>query len=160
MTQTWGIRPARADDVDAVIEVADLAWRDTYGGLLKPETIQGFIERAYSPQRVSARVAEDHFYVAEGENGIVAFVDAIERPDRVDLVAIYAMPEIRGRGAGTALLTTIVGLFPRRDISADVLIGNKKGEIFYERRGFNPRETFETTLLGEAVVERRWWRDA
>ncbi len=160
MTQQWEIRQARVDDVDGVIAVADAAWRDTYSGLLKAETIEGFITRSYSPQRVTTRIEDDHFYVAEGPNGIVAFADAVERPDRVDLVALYAIPGFRGQGAGTALLMTVARLFPRSDISADVLSGNRKGEVFYERRGFTPRETIDMTLLGEPVVERRWWRDA
>jgi len=30
--------------------------------------------------------------------------------------------------------------------------------VLYERRGFVPRERLEATLLGEPVIERRWWR--
>ena len=140
--------------------VAAAGWRDTYAGLLKPETIESFIEGAYSAERVEARVSDDHFYVAEGPDGITAFVDALERDDRVELTAIYVLPEWRGQGAGTALLDVLAVLFPDRDISADVLDGNRKGEVWYERRGFSPRERLEATLLGEPVVERRWWRFA
>ena len=103
-------------------------------------------------------MTEDHFYVAEGSEGIVAFADALERDDRLELLAIYTLPEVRGHGAGTALLGKLLELFPGQDISADVVQDNRKGEIFYERRGFAPRERLEATLFGEAVVERRWWR--
>lgn len=133
--------------------VAAAGWRDAYAGLLKPETIETLIERAYSAERVEARVSQDHFYVVEGPDGIIAFADALERDDRLELIAIYALPERRGPGAGTALLDTLVGWFPDRDISADVVDGNRKGEVWYERRGFTPRERLEATLLGEPVVE-------
>ena len=73
---------------------------------------------------------------------------------------MYALPELRGRGAGTALLTTIVELFPEHPISADVVAGNRKGETFYERKGFVPGERLDVTLFDEPVVERRWWRKA
>lgn len=67
---------------------------------------------------------------------------------------------MRGHGAGTSLLGKLVELFPGRDISADVVENNRKGEVFYERRGFAPRERLEAMLFGEAVIERRWWRPA
>jgi hypothetical protein len=40
-------------------------------------------------------------------------------------------------------------------VAADVLSGNRKGEVFYERRGFIPREVLEDELYGEPVIERR-----
>jgi diamine N-acetyltransferase len=160
MGETWSVRRATVDDGPAIMAIAAAAWRDTYDGLLKPETVEAFIERAYSPERVEVRVREDHFYVADGPAGIVAFADAIEREDHVELQAIYARPDVRGQGAGSALLSALVGLFPEREISADVVDGNRTGEAFYERRGFVPRERLEATLFGEPVVERRWWRPA
>ena len=160
MGGTWSVRRATTSDGPAIRAIAAAAWRDTYAGLLKPETVEAFIERAYSAARVEARVRQDHFYVVEDAEGIIAFADAVEREDRLELAAIYALPERRGQGAGTALLNALIRLFPDRDISADVVDGNRKGEIWYERRGFAPRERFEASLLGEPVVERRWWRRA
>ncbi|CAN5606259.1 hypothetical protein BH23CHL10_BH23CHL10_13290 [soil metagenome] len=154
----WTVRRATTGDGPAVMGVAAAAWRDTYADLLKPETIESFIERAYSPERVASRITDDQFYVAEDATGIAAFADALEREDRLDLLAIYALPNRRHQGAGTALLGRLVAEFPRWDISADVVDGNRKGEVFYERRGFTPRERLEATLFGEPVVERRWWR--
>jgi ribosomal protein S18 acetylase RimI-like enzyme len=156
----WQVRRATEGDVDAVRAVAAAAWRDTYDGLLRPETIETFIARGYSPERVAARVRDDAFLVAERPMGIVAFADAVEHEDRLELQAIYAHPDARGQGAGSALLDALVGEFPERAISADVVEGNRIGEAFYERRGFVPRERLELTLLGEQVVERRWWRPA
>lgn len=156
----WTVRRATTNDGSTIMAVAAAAWRDTYAGLLKSETIESFIERAYSAERIESRVNQDHFYVAEGPEGIVAFADALEQDDHLQLAAIYALPQWRGQGAGTALLETLVRLFPERDISADVVKDNRKGETFYECRGFAPRERLEATLFGEPVVERRWWRPA
>jgi ribosomal protein S18 acetylase RimI-like enzyme len=160
MGRDWTVRRAAISDVPAIMSVAAAAWRDTYHGLLNSGTIESFIERAYSRERLGSRVTEDHFYVAEGAEGIVAFADALERDDRLELLAIYTLPKVRGYGAGTALLSKLVEFFPGRDISADVVENNRKGQVFYERRGFEPRERLEATLFGEAVVERRWWRPA
>ena len=95
-----------------------------------------------------------------GDAQVVAFADAVAGPDRLDLVAIYALPEVRGRGAGSLLLDALQSRYPSLPIAADVLSGNRKGEVFYERRGFTPREVVEADLLGEQVVERRWWLPA
>lgn len=160
MGRDWTVRRATMDDIPAVIAVAAAAWRDTYEGLLNSHTIERFIEGAYSRERIESRVSDDHFYVAEGSEGVVAFADALERDDRVELLAIYTLPVVRGQGAGTALLGKLFELFPGRDISADVLENNRKGEVFYERRGFAPRERLEAALFGEALIERRWWRPA
>ena len=154
------MRRATTDDVDAIRAVAASAWADTYAGLLKQQTIEQFITAAYSPERVGIRVTEHHVFVVDGDEGIVAFADAVAQDDHVELQAIYALPELRGYGAGTALLTTIVDLFPEHPISAGVVAGNRKGETFYERRGFVPDERLDVTLFDEPVVERRWWRKA
>ena len=59
--------------------------------------------------------------------------------------------------AAAAWRDTYEGLLkPGQPISADVLDGNRKGETFYEARGFVPRERLEADLFGEPVVERRW----
>lgn len=104
-------------------------------------------------------MTEHHFYAAEGAEEVVAFADAIEHDDRLELAAIYTLPKVRGRGSGTALLRKLLELFPGRDISAD-MENNRQGEVFYECRGFAPRERLEATLFDQAVVERRWWRPA
>jgi hypothetical protein len=84
MGETWSVRRATVGDGAAIMAIAAAAWRDRYDGLLKPETIEAFIERAYSPERVESRVREDHFYVADGPEGIVAFADAVEREDHLE----------------------------------------------------------------------------
>ncbi len=152
------VRTAEARDLPTIRAVAIAAWRDTYRDLLRPETIEAFLDAAYSEQRLAERIAQDRFLIAEIGDRTVAFADAVERSDRVDLAAIYAHPDARGRGAGTALLEEILNLMPGLPVVADVLDGNRKGEVFYERRGFEPVERLEGSLFGEPVVERRWRR--
>ncbi len=72
-------------------------------------------------------------------------------------MAIYADPELRGLGLGTALLDAIMGAHPGLPVAADVLAGNAAGETFYLARGFVPGEDVDEELGGEHVRERRWW---
>lgn len=154
----WRVRPATAPDAVAVRAVASAAWRDTYAGLLRPATIEAFIGRAYTIETLERRIGNDEFQlVVAGDDRLVAFADAMVRDDRIVLAAIYALPALRGRGAGSRLLAVLCSRHPGLPVVADVLVGNRKGEIFYERRGFVPRETLEDELFGEPVRERRWW---
>jgi GNAT superfamily N-acetyltransferase len=158
---TFSVRQAIAGDAPAIALVAAAAWRDAYAGLLRSDTIETFIERAYSIDRLERRIDRDVFLLALQDDRVVAFADGAEAESEagpyVDLYAIYALPEVRGHGAGTALLSEIQARLPSLSIAAEVLVGNRKGEVFYERRGFVPRERIDTELFGESVVERRWW---
>jgi len=154
------VRRATGSHAPLIRAIAHDAWRDTYAGLLRPETIEWFLQRAYSEDRVALRVERHETWVAERDGAVAAFAETAVEPDRVTLVAIYADPSVRGVGLGSALLNAIVDAHPDLPIVADVLAGNRKGERFYEARGFEPRETIDEQLGDELVAERRWWRPA
>lgn len=154
------VRRATASHAPVIRDIAHAAWRDTYRGLLHEETIEWFLRRAYSEERVQLRIERHETWVAELGGAIGAFAETAVEPDRITLVAIYATPESRGRGLGSALLEAILGAHPGLPVVADVLAGNRKGEAFYEARGFEPRENVEEQLGDELVSERRWWLPA
>jgi len=151
------VREAAPSDAEAVRVVASVAWHDTYADLLAASTIEAFLAAAYSVEMIEQRMARDAWLVVESGAQIVAFADAVGEPGHLRVAAIYALPEWRGRGAGTMLLAALRSRFPDLPVSADVLVGNRKGEVFYEHRGFVPHETLQVDLFGESVVERRWW---
>ncbi|HLO34994.1 MAG TPA: GNAT family N-acetyltransferase [Candidatus Deferrimicrobium sp.] len=154
------VRDARSADIAAIRLVAEAAWRDTYAGLLTAPTIETFIEVAYSSERLQRRIERHTFLVAVEDDAILAFADAVEEADRLNLAAIYALPQQRGHGAGTLLLNELRARFAGLAVTADVLVGNRKGEVFYEHRGFVARETIAADLFGEPANERRWRLDA
>jgi GNAT superfamily N-acetyltransferase len=157
---TLRVRRATGADVPAIRTIAHDAWRDTYTGLLRDETIEWFLARGYSDERVALRVERHETWVAERDGVVAAFAETAVEPDRVTLVALYADPGVRRVGLGSALLDAIIAAHPDLPIAADVLTGNRKGETFYEARGFEPRETLDEQLGAELVAERRWWRPA
>jgi GNAT superfamily N-acetyltransferase len=154
------VRRATGSHAPAIRSIAHAAWRDTYAGLLREETIEWFLARAYSNERVALRVERHETWVAERDGVVEAFAETSIEPDRVTLVAIYADPTVRRVGLGSALLESIIAAHPNLPIAADVLAGNRKGEPFYEARGFEPRESLDEQLGAELVAERRWWRPA
>jgi GNAT superfamily N-acetyltransferase len=144
-------------DAPGIQSVAAAAWRATYAGLLAPATIESFITNAYASETLRSRIEADTFLVADADGEIRAYADAGPREGHLVLWAIYADPDWRTQGLGTLLLRELRQRFPALAIAADVVVGNRRGEVFYERRGFVPRETMESDLFGEAVRERRWW---
>ena len=154
------VRRATPSHAPAIRAIAHDAWRDTYRDLLRADTIEWFLERAYSEERVELRIERHETWVAELDGAVAAFAETAIEPDRVTLVAIYVDPDARGMGLGTSLLDVIVDAHPDLPVAADVLAGNCKGEPFYVARGFEPRETVEEQLGAELVSERRWWLPA
>ncbi|MCI0344282.1 MAG: hypothetical protein L0221_02400 [Chloroflexi bacterium] len=72
------VRRARRGDIDAIRFVASAAWRDTYAGLLRSETIEGFLERSYSAVRMEQRIAST--FVAVDDSEVIAFAGAVQLP--------------------------------------------------------------------------------
>jgi GNAT superfamily N-acetyltransferase len=155
--RTVTVRRATPSHAPAIRAIANAAWRETYRDLLRPETIDWFLERAYSEERVALRIERHETWVAELDEVVAAFAESAIEPDRVTLVAIYAAPDRRGLGLGTALLEAITGTHPGLPVAADVLVGNAAGEVFYVARGFAPEEDVDEELGGEHIRERRWW---
>jgi diamine N-acetyltransferase len=154
---TTRVRDATVADAPGIRRVAAAAWRATYAGLLAPATIESFISTAYASATLRSRIEADTFLVADADGEIHAYADAGPREGHLVLWAIYADPDWRTQGLGTLLLRELRQRFPAMAIAADVVVGNRRGEVFYERRGFVPLETMESDLFGEAVRERRWW---
>jgi diamine N-acetyltransferase len=173
------VREATPADAPAISEIALASWRATYRDLIAADAIERFLERAYTPERVALRIERHEVLVAtrqapiddEGDDArgsgfaavggaepaVEAFAECTPEDGHLQLVAIYAIPEGRGRGLGTALLDVITRRHPGETIAADVLVGNDRAEPFYTARGFEPGETLEEELGGELVTERRWW---
>jgi GNAT superfamily N-acetyltransferase len=151
------VRRATASDAPAIRRIAHDGWWAAYRGLLLDETIEWFLERAYSEERVDLRIERHETWVALADETVGLFAETVIEPDRVTLVAIYADPALRGLGLGTAALSTITAAHADLPVVADVLVGNEAGESFYAARGFVPREPVDEQLGPELVHERRWW---
>ena len=152
------VRAAVPGDAAAIREVATAAWRSTYAGLIGDETIERFIATAYTIERVATRIDRHVVLVAgAGEGPVEAFAETRTQDDHVQVVAIYAHPDARGRGLGSALLERVIAEHPDQDIAADVLVGNALAEPFYVARGFQPGELLTDEIAGEEIIECRWW---
>jgi GNAT superfamily N-acetyltransferase len=155
------VRAAAPADAAAIREVATDAWRATYAELIGADVVERFLAQAYTPERVALRIERHDVFVAGAEggdpSGVDAFIDSLVEDGHVHIAALYARPDTRGRGLGTALLRRVVERHPGLDISADVLVGNERGEPFYVARGFVPGDRLDEEVGGDTIRERRWW---
>ncbi len=157
------VRAAVPADAPVIREVAVIAWRATYAGRMADETIERFLAAAYGEERIAVRIERHEVFVAGAGDepaAIEAFAEVAAHGDHLQLAAIYALPEARGRGLGTALLAAITAAHPEQDLAADVLLDNALAEPFYAARGFVPGEELTDEIAGEPIRERRWWRRA
>ena len=86
------VRRATASDAPAIRRIAHEAWRATYRSLLRDETIEWFLERAYAEDRVDLRIERHETWMGEVDGEAALFAETAIEPDRVTLVAIYADP--------------------------------------------------------------------
>lgn len=147
------------DDVEAIRDIAAAAWRTTYAGRLEADAIERFLATAYAPERVLVRLERHDVLVAALDAGGApsAFAEAARHGDHLQLVAIYALPDARGRGLGTVLIDAVIERWPGLPIAADVLVDNDLAEPFYLARGFEPGELLVEEIAGVQIQERRWW---
>jgi len=147
------LRPASADDVEAVAEIFHRGWHDVHpgrvpDGLTERRTPKAFLDR------VRTRIAEtDDTTVAEVDGVVAGFVMVSD--DEAEQV--YVDRSFRGTTVATLLLTEA-----ERQIAASghdvaflvVVRGNDRAQAFYARQGWTDEGDvdYPVTALGEDFI--------
>jgi putative acetyltransferase len=147
------LRPATADDVEAIAAVFHQGWHDVHpgrvpDGLTERRTPEAFVDR------VTARVAEtDETTVADVDGRVAGFV--MVHDDEAEQV--YVDRDFRGTPVATLLLTEA-----ERQIAAAghevaflvVVRGNDRAQAFYARQGWTDEGDFDYPVqaLGEDFI--------
>jgi len=141
------LRVATVSDAKAVARIHVESWNVAYRGIM-PDDVIARTDLAYRTPFWSERLATREWPVLVMEEGgeIVAFCHMIPSPDPDDdpkrvghITSIHALPHLRGRGYGRALLDHAFAEFRRRgfaEVTLWVLEGNASARRFYERTGF------------------------
>lgn len=98
--------------------------------------------------------AASHVIRADGVNAGWAVVDTM--PHEVRLMEIMVLPEMRGRGIGTAAIEEILSSAAgaRKPVRLNVNVMNRRAIRLYERRGFRGTERNAVQYLMECGGER------
>ena len=108
------IRRASPDDIPLIQSLAEVAFRDTYRGILSPGQMDYMMEWMYSLPNLEKQVSQGHtYYIAWLGDVPQGYVSV--RKDSVDddgtevwhLEKIYVMPSAQGTGLGHKLLDTV-----------------------------------------------------
>jgi ribosomal protein S18 acetylase RimI-like enzyme len=142
--------PEDQDDVEEIIRIHGLGWREAYQELL-PERVLSQIPVEPSEETVeewSDRVWDDRdrFLVSVQDQTFRGYIHlrwgtetkSFVGQEEAGLKENYAHPEYWGEGIGTALLQHGLDLLPGSitEVKLEMLSGNTIGQRFYEARGF------------------------
>ena len=147
------LRPATADDVEAVTRVFHEGWHDVHpgrvpDGLTERRTLEAFRDR------VSARIAEtDETTVAEVDGAVAGFI--LVHDDEAEQV--YVDRAHRGTTVATLLLTEAERQIAEagHDVAFLVAVrGNERAQAFYARQGWVDEGDLDypVTALGEQYL--------
>ena len=133
------IRPANADDVEALAEVAAASYRAAFLALLGEDglaqrRVPFFLDR-FGAEWPSVRLAEL-------EGGVLGFHQV--RNGRLDM--LFLAPEARGRGVGERLLADAER---RGAVELECFRDNGPARRFYERFGWRHDSSLEREFAGE-----------
>lgn len=150
MSEHVTIRPATADDAEAIQRVARASWHAAYDSILGADVVDETVDSWYDPERLVADDVRDDsrpFFVAEVD-AVVGFAEAApaEDDETYHLYRIYVHPNHWGRGIGRSLLDRLERTLRDRGaerLRLQVLADNDVGVEFYETTGFQRVE--ETT---------------
>jgi len=147
------LRPATADDVDAIGSLFHQGWHDVHPGHVPDGLTERRTPEAFH-DRVAQRVAQtDETTVAEVDGTVAGFI--MVSGDEAEQV--YVDRAFRGSGVAALLLTEA-----ERQIAAGgydvawlaVVRGNERAQAFYAKQGWIDEGDFDypVTALGESFI--------
>ncbi|WP_224448244.1 GNAT family N-acetyltransferase [Haloprofundus salilacus] len=152
------IRPANADDIEAIQRVARRSWEATYRDILGAETVAETVSEWYSEEALSDVLGKPGtaFLAAEKESEVVGFCHGVVEAEQGDIVRLYVDPDHWRDGVGSALyerLRSDLEDFNMHRLEAIVLADNEMGNEFYRNLGFEKTGEGEVTMRGETYGE-------
>jgi diamine N-acetyltransferase len=145
------ILPAGEEHLSALVELAGVIWRQHYPGIISHEQIDYMLGKMYALDtlREEMRSGGIRFYRLMAEGRFVGFasIGPTDKPGVMKLHKCYLLPEMHGRGLGSALLRhceTEARRFGARRLILAVNKRNTRAIAAYQRNGFAVAESVVT----------------
>lgn len=154
------IRTAQRRDLDEMGQIAyHSGWTSLSDSSLR-QAATTVLDSHYSPPSLKRSLLAGELMVAVDGDAVIGFAETRVEGDHVHMASVCMSPVHRNLGVALRLVEAAKDLAPGLPLSTDVLLGNGDWEYFYERVGFFPGETIETTAGEDSLVYRRWWSTA
>lgn len=143
------VRPARADDADALAELAARTFRETFGADNDPEDLALHLATAYGPAQQSRELSDPNILtiVAEEEGSLAGFAQlrrgttpaAVTGPAPIELWRFYVAADWQGRGLAQRMMAHVIDAAQRAG-AATLWLGvwerNPRAIAFYRKAGY------------------------
>jgi diamine N-acetyltransferase len=143
------IRPARPEEIDALIELAATTFHDTYCTTEDPADIAEYLAANFTRGAFADILADASMslIVAESDRRLVGYLQTkrsppppcVTGPSPIELARIYLRQETIGKGLGAALMRAMHSEARRQGCETIWLVvywRNEKARDFYRRWGF------------------------
>lgn len=170
------LRPATADDAEALARIHVAGWQGAYGGLVDQAFLDSLsVEDRAGQWRGWLGEAGPHVIIAEADGMAAGFCSygplrtpppgmSMIRPLYTsEIYALYLMPDRKRQGLGTRLMAAAAADLKERkhkSLCLWVLEGNKSAIAFYKARGGQKCGSHKVDIGGRSLPEAAFgWRD-
>lgn len=165
-------RMATEADVEAISRICSASWRFTYSNLLPSHVIDAVIAKYYTPDRIKSEIAPSMphwsgYIVVEDNDGHIAAAGGggLSSPQTAELYVLYADPDCRGKGFGSAVLELLTSQQAAAGASEQYVAvqkGNNLGIPFYLARGFvtvEEKPSWDPILSQQGIISLKMRRE-
>ncbi len=152
MTETLAVRPARAEEAEAIARVHVETWRSTYAGLVPDHYLLGMSVQGQSFQwrkllrRIAGGERQAVLVAVTPEGEVIGFGSAgpgraagrdRQPPASGEIYTLYVQSDWQGQGAGRALLQGLLAALAAAGHETGYLwvLAENNARFFYERVG-------------------------
>ena len=131
------LRKATLEDIPLIQEIAEEAWRPTYGHILTEEQTLYMIPMMYNTELISSQI--HLFSIVEAEGNAIGYC-SFEKTSDTDgkLHKLYLRPSVKQKGAGSFIIEQISNQARSMGLTSIYLNVNKHNSAveFYIKKGF------------------------
>lgn len=155
--KTPSFRPATANDVTLIRELAERIWRLSYVEMISPEQIDYMLNWMYSADKIAAELSEGVCWeILELEGQPVGYLSLSFDGAEAELHKLYLLPEYQGRGLGQTMLTRALEIASSMAVTTLALRVNKQNHRAlkaYQRAGFHHSHDAVADIGGGFVMD-------
>ncbi|MEY4988170.1 MAG: hypothetical protein RL567_1949 [Bacteroidota bacterium] len=133
-------RKADISDITVIQQIAEKAWRPTYGHILAEEQTLYMLDLMYSSEVLQKQIGSSiEFYLAvNGHDTLGYFSIEVVEPGKMKLHKIYLDPDQKSKGTGSEIIEFIKQIGLKAGVGHIELNVNKYNSAvhFYEKMGF------------------------